>query len=91
MMLGEILINPKSNESVCLSVINEYIDVLTHIKNISQSEDTTSSLFCCKMEIDQFLAKSCKVCQAWHDPLPHFMSGFALPSPAPLWPEVIYG
>ena len=60
-------------------------------KNISQSEDTTTSLFCCKMEIDQFLAKSCKVCQAWHDPLSHFMSGFALPSPAPLWPEVIYG
>ena len=32
MMLGEILIDPKSNESVCLSVINEYIDVLTHVK-----------------------------------------------------------
>ena len=48
-------------------------------KNISQSEDTTSSLFCCKMEIDQFLAKSCKVCQAWHDPLPHFIKCLVLP------------
>ena len=63
------------------------------LKKILQSKDTTASLFCCKMEIAQFLAKILQSMSglAWPPPPCHQMSGFALPPPTPLWPDVIYG